>query len=112
MAPINILGSYKDWFLRKHWHQAVEYTVSSSKMAFKFVVHQKIILCFQTFDRMKVLSIFLLMAAVSLTTVSARSWNVGDNGLSRWDYNCHFQNVVGEEIGGIIKSSCPALLQE
>jgi hypothetical protein len=57
---------------------------------------------------MNVLSIFLLMAAVSLTTVSARFWQVGDNGLSRWDYNCHFVgNVIGakpslgEQCGGI-----------
>lgn len=50
---------------------------------------------------MKVLSIFLLMVAVSLTIVSARSWKVGTNGLVRWDHNCHFQNVVGQAIGGM-----------
>ena len=34
-----------------------------------------------------VLSIFLLIAAVSMTTVSARHWQVGDGGLTRWDLN-------------------------
>jgi hypothetical protein len=57
---------------------------------------------------MKVLSICLLMAAVSMTTVSARFWKIGDNGLVRWDNNCHFVgNVIGsmpslgEQCGGI-----------
>nr|CAH0105165.1 unnamed protein product [Daphnia galeata] len=42
------------------------------------------------YTRMKVsfvLSIFLLIAAVSMTTVSARHWQVGDGGLTRWDLN-------------------------
>ena len=43
-----------------------------------------------------VLTIFLLIAAVSMTTVSARAWQVGDNGLSRWDRNCDFN---GRDIG-------------
>ena len=42
-----------------------------------------------------VLSIFLLIAAVSMTTVSAQ-WNVGDGGLSRWHSNCRY---VGDHIG-------------
>lgn len=37
-------------------------------------------------DSSVLLSIFLLIAAVSMTTVSARDWSVGKNGLSRWDY--------------------------
>ena len=31
-----------------------------------------------------------------MTTVSARDWQVGDNGLSRWDWNCDFN---GRDIG-------------
>ena len=34
--------------------------------------------------------IFLLM----LTSVSTRSWKIGDNGLVRWDNNCHFLGHV------------------
>ena len=55
-----------------------------------------------------VLSIFLLISAVSMTTVSARDWQVGDNGLSRWDWNCDFNGhdiscspASGEQCGGI-----------
>lgn len=42
---------------------------------------------------MKVLSFFLLMAALSMTTESARKWNVGDNGLVRWDLDCKFEGL-------------------
>jgi hypothetical protein len=55
-----------------------------------------------------VLTIFLLIAAVSMTTVSARAWQVGDNGLSRWDRNCDFNGrdigtspASGEQCGGV-----------
>ena len=40
-----------------------------------------------------ILSVALLIAAVSMTTVLA--WNVGDNGLSRWQSNCRY---VGDYI--------------
>ena len=55
-----------------------------------------------------VLTIFLLIAAVSMTTVSARAWQVGDNGLSRWDFNCDFNGrdircvpAAGDQCGGV-----------
>lgn len=49
---------------------------------------------------MKVLSFFLLMAALSMTT--ARTWKEGDNGLVRWDLDCAFK---GSEI--IAKKDIP-----
>lgn len=52
---------------------------------------------------MKVLSFFLLMAALSMTTVeSTRTWKEGDNGLVRWDLDCAFK---GSEI--IAKKDIP-----
>nr|CAH0105164.1 unnamed protein product [Daphnia galeata] len=59
--------------------------------------------------KMKVSSIVLLIAAVSsMTTVSARDWKVGDNGLSRWDSNCDFNGrdiscspASGDQCGGV-----------
>ena len=59
-----------------------------------------------------VLSIFLLIAAVSMTTVSARHWQVGDGGLTRWDLNCDFNGrdircvpAAGEQCGGVCISN-------
>jgi peroxidase len=49
-----------------------------------------------------VLSIVLLIAAVSMTTVSARNWHVGTNGLTRFDNNCDFN---GHDIGTFPASS-------
>lgn len=48
-----------------------------------------------------ILSIVLLIAALSMTTVSAQ-WNVGDNGLSRWQMNCRY---VGDFFGSKPSSS-------
>ena len=59
-----------------------------------------------------VLSIFLLIAAVSMTTVSARHWQLGDGGLTRWDMNCDFNGrdircvpAAGDQCGGICISN-------
>ncbi len=43
-----------------------------------------------------VLSIFLVISAMAMTTVSAHDWKVGDNGISRRDNNCRY---VGDYIG-------------
>ncbi len=55
-----------------------------------------------------ILSIVLLIVAVSMTTVSARDWKFGDGGLARWDFNCDFNGhdikcmrSRGEQCGGI-----------
>ena len=55
-----------------------------------------------------VLSIFLRIAAVSMTSVSARAWKFGDGGLVRWDNDCDFngydisrQSSSGERCGGM-----------
>lgn len=53
--------------------------------------------------RMKIslLSTFLLLSVVSMTTVSARSWKIGDNGLVRWDNNCDFYGFdIGQRASG------------
>nr|CAH0105163.1 unnamed protein product [Daphnia galeata] len=65
-----------------------------------------------------ILSIVLLIAAVSMTTVSA--WNAGDGGLSLWDNNCHFgtnfftsKSSSAEQCGGvcIAQSGCTHFTQ-
>ena len=37
-----------------------------------------------------ILSIFLLISVVSMTSVSARDWKSGDNGQVRWDSYCRY----------------------
>nr|CAH0105166.1 unnamed protein product [Daphnia galeata] len=49
-----------------------------------------------------ILSIVLLIAVVSMRTVSSDEWNVGDGGLSRWQSDCRY---VGDYI--TLKSSSP-----
>lgn len=39
-------------------------------------------------------SIFFLMSAVSMATVSARTWQVSYKGQVFWDNNCHFVGFV------------------
>jgi hypothetical protein len=59
--------------------------------------------------KVTVLSIFLFISAVLMTNVSARDWKVGENGLVRWDTNCHYSNnnqignkpSTGEQCGGV-----------
>ena len=53
---------------------------------------------------MFVLSVLVLV----MSTASARFWQVGDNGLVRWDYNCDYWGndiaaspSLGEQCGGV-----------
>ena len=53
------------------------------------------------------LSIFLFISMTFLS-VSARDWREGDNGISRWDFNCNFNGrdigvrpSTGEQCGGV-----------
>nr|CAH0105943.1 unnamed protein product [Daphnia galeata] len=43
-------------------------------------------------QRMTIYPFFIFLFL--LTSVFARSWKIGDNGLVRWDNNCHFLGYV------------------
>ena len=44
--------------------------------------------------KISLLTIFVLMSAASLTSVSARVWKESENGQVLWDDNCHFVGYV------------------
>ena len=61
-----------------------------------------------------ILTIFLLISVVSMTSVSARDWKEGDNGQVRWDSYCryvgdYFSYKHSSDIANMDKSASPTI---